>query len=1067
MPEEDMTMKNDFENHATINKQQTGTDALQIQPTCCNYPSNDPLTAQGWVRDSLGYFRSSGRIKEKEGFQLYTRRRNLAEFIDAFSKKSSKGAREDARNNGLPVAGSSSPMAREKSSLTPIGEAEEESPSSQTENDTSRKLPVLSSFSDYPSLMAARTNKPSLCIGFDSEWQNLPYGRSMLSWQFAVVDGEDLLEFVFLKDVLWDNDLSFEDALGCILDHLDSYAPVDISSIRRYKYCAAWKDGAPVETITADLDEARTQAKYVYRRGYGFTNEEITSMPDASEDYSKRNWSWFINFLDYSLVKSIKVTIICHKGVVDLSSLIYREKYLLKYLTDVQGGLVSLHPVRFEAKSFRRENANNTCIYPLTLSVADTMCHAPAGKKKLKNLGTVLGVQKVDIPDEQKEHMKDLVDRDKPLFMEYASTDSVLTLLYSAALYGYNQEIPVTVTGATANVMKRTMMDYLSCSSTAEFNKKYRGLHKVGHGLAKSTDRPGFVENTSLEPISNDAHTVQYFASHAYHGGFNGCFEVGYFPENTFDYDLLNAYPTAMCLVPDIDWNNPIRSEISHRNITLADFTGIGVINPITPFIGYIRFKFPDNVKFPCIPINVDGVPVYPRSSEGMDGVYTAGIFIWLALQLGAEVYCDCGYFLNVRYTDGYSQESHSLAAAVKQLVVDRNHAKNTCGIGSLEELILKMMVSSGYGKTSQNVIQKNTWSAYKDMMESLGCSSITNPVSAMMITSIVQCELLAALNQIHELGYKSYSVTTDGFITNCPEDVLKKLDLYGLRRFMEAARLYLTDGENPEIWEKKHVQDDLVNFTTRGNISLHDEANAEEGYTAVNPMRWGEKPYPGVCAHNSARSGFAPGIYEDRLWLMKQVLSRTGTVDYTEDEWTSFKEYVQGKPYRVTPVTRHIRMDYDMKRKPIRGSFTTDKVSIDGQEYEIAHFDTEPFENIEEFRLYRNKKKLTEVLRTEADWDVFWMKLALNTSGAQPRDLEWAILNSCIMGYRSGRWDIPGLDGKTVEEKCKWINAHNTSGKQFKPSDWKNARRPERQANMLPVEMIEDKLDELMNADR
>ncbi len=197
----------------------------------------------------------------------------------------------------------------------------------------------------------------------------------------------------------------------------------------------------------------------------------------------------------------------------------------------------------------------------------------------------------------------------------------------------------------------------------------------------------------------------------------------------------------------------------------------------------------------------------------------------------------------------------------------------------------------------------------------------------------------------------------------------------------------------------------------------------------------------------------------------MTQVLNRTGAIDYTDDEWTTFKELVQGKPFVVKPVTRHIRMDFDMKRKPIRQSFFTDKVVVEGVDYEIAHFDTEPFKTIEEFRLYRNKKKLTDVLRTESDWDIFWMKLDLNTTGAQPRDLDWAIFNSCIMGYRAGRWDIPGLMNKTIEMKCEWINAHNSSSKRFKPSDWKNARRPERQANMLPYEMIRNKLQELQNS--
>ena len=60
------------------------------------------------------------------------------------------------------------------------------------------------------------------------------------------------------------------------------------------------------------------------------------------------------------------------------------------------------------------------------------------------------------------------------------------------------------------------------------------------------------------------------------------------------------------------------------------------------------------------------------------------------------------------------------------------------------------------------------------------------------------------------------------------------------------------------------------------------------------------------------------------------------------------------------------------MKRKPIRGSFTTDRVIVEGQEYEIAHFDTEPSGTSKSSILYRNKKKLTDVLRTESDWEIF-----------------------------------------------------------------------------------------------
>lgn len=325
---------------------------------------------------------------------------------------------------------------------------------------------------------------------------------------------------------------------------------------------------------------------------------------------------------------------------------------------------------------------------------------------------------------------------------------------------------------------------------------------------------------------------------------------------------------------------------------------------------------------------------------------------------------------------------------------------------------------------------------------------------SAMMITSIVQVELIAAQNQIQQLGYMSCSVTTDGFISNCPESVLKSLNLYGLRRYMEAARLYLT-GDNPEIWEIKHAQDDLVNFTMRGNVSQHWLKKSPDSSATDYPMVVNGKSYAGVCAHNSTKSGYESDSYEDRLWLMTQVLGRTGTVDYTDSEWTSFKDLVEGKPFVAKTETRHVHMDFDVKRKPSRESFRTDRVTVEGKEYEIAHFDTEPFQNIEESRLYRAKKKLTDVLRTEADWNIYWSKLTLNATGAQPRNMDWAILNSCIIGHRSGRWIIPGLEDKSTAGKCAWINKHNTSGKQFGLSDWKNARRPERQVNMLPLEMI------------
>lgn len=1031
------------------------------------------LEQKGWKKTPIGEYKTKENnqniIKQIEGYNLYVRKTPFDEFLKNSSFSGTTSCPETPVNTGVPHVGSNAPMGRHNTHLTPrqmcVQQSSEdtvltvsEEPlkmvamkgTNETQNRNSSNLPELAHFSNYPSLMSTRLEKPCILIGFDSEWQNVENGRDMISWQYAVVWNENLYEFVFLKD--FDKNLELNMALGCILDYLDIKS-VDVRQIRRYSYCVGWDDCTkPIIKDTDNVNIAKNECVYVFRDG-NFTRELINKQSDKDKNRNERTWSWFHTYLDYSVVESIKVTLLCHTGKVDVSALSFdKGKFLMKYLTEVQGGLVSLQPIRIAPKSLK--NVNNASVYPISLSVSDTMCHAPAGMKKLVNLGAVVGIEKVDIPEEQKSDMKGLLEKDPVKFFEYASTDSVVTLMYASSMYGYNNSLPVTITSATASVMKEVMMKVLGCNSTDEFNRKYRGLQKVSHGLVPRDDRPGYVETTSLEPINDSANTIQYYASQAYHGGYNACAEVGYFPRRTWDYDLQNAYPTAMCLVPDIDWENPVRSEILRRNLDIRDWAGIGGFNPTTPFVGYVRFEFPDNVKYPCIPVNVDGIPVYPkRPSKNLDGVYVAGPYIFLALRLGATVYCERGYFLNTIITE-HLKESRSLAYAVKQLVEDRNRAKIECGKKSLEELIIKTMVNSGYGKNAQNVVVKSSWTALKDSMEDLGCSAITNPVSAMMITSLVQCELLAAQNQLFERGYMACSVTTDGFISDCPEEEIKSLDLYGIRLFMEQSRIFLT-GEK-ELWEVKHHQDDLVNFTTRGNVSL---------YCKTNPMVFDGKNYEGVCAHNSAKSGFANGSYEDRLWLMTQVLTRTKTVDYNDDVWCTFKELVKGKGFTTTTTVRHIRMDFDMKRKPDRNSFRTDRPMINSVEYEIAHFDTVPYEDEEEFRLYREKKDLTSCLRKEADWDIFWMKVDMNATGCKVRDMDWSILNSCIMGHRSGRWNIPRLESGTLEEKCEWINTHNTSTKKkFTPSDWKNARRPERQVNMLPVEMIQEKLDEFMN---
>lgn len=918
------------------------------------------LKIDDWKEKRVGVYASTGILKPYDkDFRLFTRRTNLEDFFKKSSRSKTQIPCKYCISDTDPNAGMGNPNIK-------IG------PGPIANNNQYVCLEQLESFQKL------KPNIGSLVIGFDSEYYGDP--RVIISWQFSVVVGDDLYEYVFISKN--GNKLSLEVALARILDDIGVYKPVDARSV----------------------------------------------------NIGKKSES--------------DITVVCHSGLADWSTLDQSGKYhkdILKCCSHVQGGLVTLRPVKFAAKSVAARHGHNAKYYKISLTIADTMCHAPSKKRTLMDLGEVIGIPKIELPTKPInyiERMDQLMIDNPRLFFEYASQDSIVALLYLASLYGYNHQPSVTLSAAGAKLMKEMMMHYLQVASTEGFERKYRGLHRVKHGLIPRKNGPGFVASTSLEPISDKANTIHNYFSAAYKGGYNSCSEVGYYSNKTYDYDLRNAYPTAMCVVPDIDWDNPIKYEIKNEVLTLQKWHVSGdVYNPLMPFAGYVRFEFPENVKYPCIPVNVDGIPVYPLTSDGLDGVYACGPELYLALRLGAKVWCETGYVLNA--LERQEGVSHSLRTAVYTLVKDRARAEKICGKGSLEELILKVIVNSCYGKTAQNVIEKHTWSACRDEMENIGFSSITNPVYACMTTSIVRAILIAVQNQATERGYLTHSVTTDGFITDMPEDVLKGLDLFGIRGCVEKARSFLTDGEDTELWTKKHEQDDLLNFTTRGNVSLHSN---------------------GVCAHNGVKSGYEPDSYADRLWLAKSALKRTGPVIYPERIWTTFKEVVRGKEFKVVEKSGNKRMDFDMKRKPVESSVLTMYPEVVGVKYEIANISSEPYKTVEEFRKYRRIKENMNVIRTADDWEEFFRKVNYAEYGVRPRDMEWAKLNSCIMGHRAGLWTIPALSKGTVAEKCKWLNTHNKSKHTVTESDWKHARESKRQANMLPRHFYEDLLDELIN---
>lgn len=866
--------------------------------------------------------------------------------------------------------------------------------------DTTEKLKLKIPFGDLPSVKAMGTGRPGIVVGFDTEFTTVDGVRVIDSYQFAVPDPSDpsvMVEVVILPPLGSGTRISLHTALWTVVQ-------------------------------AARLWESALVPNEVGPRG-------VPRSAFWSEDYEERR---------EALAKlRVPIVLACHYGSADLTTFRIggqsREPDSLVRLTSAGGGLVTLLPFRSQ-----RGNENSHWWQSLSVSVRDTMTHAPAGKKTLSALGEACGVAKIEVPEDWISRMTDYRREHLLDFLEYGINDAVIVVEYLARLWGDGVVPPITLSGGAAAALVNSGSAYLGASSPAEFRRRFAGLVDEDEGLdaVEEGDRLSFYAKRGRNPLDGAAAQLSSAFARAYHGGLNSCPMPGYYPIPTVDIDARNAYPTAMALVCDLDWEAGAIEEVVHeRVLTLHD-----VPSATVPFVGFVSFEFPVDVLHPCLPIVADGTLIYPLTSEGVAGTWVCGPELWLALVLGAKVYCQIAYRGRVLTIDG--KASMSLRHGVKQLIDDRNVAKEEFGDKSLEEQILKTGVNSVYGKTAQDVAEQRSWDAHAQEMENVGGSAISSPYHAATTTSLVRAQLLATMNRLGDHGQDVYSVTTDGFITNATLEEVAKLDLFGLEKVLSEARLFLT-GE-PTIWEAKHTQDDLVNFTTRGNVSL------EKG---------------GVCAHNGLKppKGIIPDSTEDREMLLVSVVARDGRVPNGYTRFPSFQELSRTedrKDFLPSRVERSVSMDYDLKRRPVMSSMTQELVPLpDGTYGEFATFTTEPWERIEDClraRQIAREMAQTGCLRTVThwrDWDVRFT----HGKGRRIVTPRKAVLMSIVMAHRHGVVTIPTLADRSlsVAERLEWLALWGLGT--VSRGDWDNARRPERASQMLPIEALDPYLDRMV----
>ena len=883
---------------------------------------------------------------------------------------------------------------------------------------------------------------------------------NVISYNFSFYLNDYLVSIMFFVFDDMVDGLSLDYMLGRVLDYLEC-PRVDRRKCTVYKYIARLSGkGNPIVKFSNNKTEADKAAVYGFVKGKATSQTIDTLKASKTPDFAS-----VITDYVYKDYPNISVTLLLCYGERFLSSVDYKSKYSFNvlaynnFLCPVNKGLFTNKPIRKTLKSYISRGWD--FLYLVNLNIRDVVNHNCTGIDNLtpEVCGYVAGCKSTDFKSTKfKSNFSEVLDEvlkfSPKLYMQYCWEYNTSVLIFMGKLWGFNKVIPTTITSSACRVAKSHISALLNVDNDKDYLAVYSGFVKRSK---KNHDNNSDTYSTDkvLQSLNSDCFLLQTMGSRSFRGGYNGCFSVdamnGY---ETFDIDANSAYPTAMALVPGIDYSNPIKKRYNGYKLSLDDFKLDGEINPMTPIFGYVVYEFPEDCLFPNLPRyreNDEEAPCYPRKET--DAVCCCGPELFTALMNGAQITMVDGVLANV-LRDESGNIVYLYRDLVHSLVSARVEAAEQFGKGSLEERLMKLIINSLYGKIAQNV---------RDMFTSKDKSSesvITNNASASLITSFVRSLLFSSFTAIHSHGYKVYSATTDGLITDMPFSDFNNLTLFGFRDLLLKSRRAITGQANPDIWSVKHTQKDLLNICTRGNASLTVE-DKEHGVLG------------GVFARNGVSSVY-PELPKDCLVNRKafifNVVSRNGKVDSSYKKYPTLKEIQNGFPYLPSNKVKSINMDFDMKRKPIKETLRAEYMEIDGIKYEVAHIDTVPFDDKVEFLRYREVADKQTCIRTVKQWERFFFDLEANDEGVYsgPRnteDYEWRILCDCISGYRAGLWDIPYLNTSnlTVNDKVNWIQSfNNSSSHTYNRKTWDKASEKKKQKSLLPQSILSSKLEEL-----
>ncbi|HBE6091300.1 TPA: hypothetical protein KMG84_001254 [Escherichia coli] len=606
-------------------------------------------------------------------------------------------------------------------------------------------------------------------------------------------------------------------------------------------------------------------------------------------------------------------------------------KILLKGIRGTVSSFKNRYGIDFDEQQERRVKTEQIMFDKRTspprcsnVAFIDTLLITPGGMG-LAECGELLGLPKLTIPAPYSiTNMREYLLGDRAGFEAYALRDAEIAVRYALQVRNFcARELMIDRVPATIGAM--------AVSRFTKTLKENNMSPEVCLGTHIKTRELWLTEKQAFRTIKNPASVpsrelFETFPINCYHGGRNECFMMGVTPsDHWYDYDLAGAYTTGLLdiLTPD------------YGNIRLSknpdDYCG--------HVMGFalVTFRFPESVPYPSLPVRTDQYGLFfPLSGES----WATAPEIELALSLGAEMTIHSGIIVPwICDTSPHNSESTSVFLPfVQQVRENRNrHIK-----GSLEEKFWKEIGNSLYGKLAQGLRAKTAFDTARGLNRSLPPSSVTQPFFAAHVTGFIRAVVGELMNALPS-DSSVVSVTTDGFLTNCPLD---KINMSGplSSRFQS-----LCDIVDPgsSMLTCKHEVSQLIAMKTRGQLTYR----AIQGKPVVH-ARAGVKPPADIP--RSDYNDYMVDLYLNRL--PGQTLSRS-TLISTREMWRSESDLVS----REQDI--RLNLEFDFKRQPVQPAMNEGHLLMSSR----------PWDNMEEALQQRSlfdDWRQTHTLKTLADWD-------------------------------------------------------------------------------------------------